>query len=208
MYDIPPKQGLYFTMKKLKPHYWRKRATSRIHQHTMNYINLCYTREQAVNSQILSSVFHWKRQHTANGMLRLNKWAEHWLKGIILVKACYVCCMCNKFSEESVSLSSAADFVPQYKDFYCNISYRPPPSLAHPVPEVPKFTAVRVSLWFLRNLICRVWPQYFISLQDFESHMFNEPLIWMSKITSSLHLTIWNQGRVRSGTQWILREGI
>lgn len=42
--------------------------------------------------------------------------------------------LCNKLSEELVSLSSAADFAPQYGDSYCNIFYSPSPSPAHPVP--------------------------------------------------------------------------
>lgn len=132
-------------MKKWKPHCWRKRATSRVHQHTVNNINLCYTREQAVNTKIPSPLFHWRRQHMANVKTQQVSWAlvERYHTGKSLL---YLLYLCNKFSEESVSLSSAVDFVPQYKDFYCNISYGPSPSLAHPVPEVPKFTAVSFTL--------------------------------------------------------------
>lgn len=154
-------------MKKWKPHCWRKRATGRVHQHTVNNINLCYTREQAVNTKIPLPSSFLSQEKTTRGqwhvMTKQVSWApvERYHTGKSLLY------LCNIFSGESASLSSAADFVPQYRDFYCNISYGPSPSLACPVPEVPKFTVVRVSLWLLRSLICRVWPQYFISLQDF-----------------------------------------
>lgn len=156
--------GLCLTMKKWKPHCWRRRATSRVYQHTVSNITLCYTREQAVNTPL-------SLERTTHGqwhaMTQQASWAlteqHHTGKSLLCLLH-----LCNKSSEVSVSLSSAANFVLRYKDVYCNISYGPSPSLAHSVPGVPKFSSRSFTLTSQkRNLQIKTKIKHLTSLQDF-----------------------------------------
>lgn len=131
---------------------WRNETTeaektSPVHQLREH---LCCTRERAANTRGPCPALHGG--HSTWQWLRARSWTlpERYQSDKSLL--CLLD-LCSTLSEESVSLSSAADFAPRYKDSYCNISYSPSPPLAHPVPEVAKFRAVKVSLWLLRNLI-------------------------------------------------------
>lgn len=120
------------------------------------------------------------------------------------VKACSACCICAINSARVGAFSSAADFAPQYKDSYCNISYSPSPPLAHPVPEVTKFTAVKVSLWLLRNLISEYDHSPLFLFRIFRDSCWVNPWSRWVIDTFSLHPTIRDQGRERSSILGIL----
>lgn len=115
-------------------------------------------------------------------------------------------CLCNTLSEESVALSSGADFAPRYKDSYCNISYSPSP----PVPQVAKFTAVKVSLWLLRNLISEYDHSPSVLFRIFRVGLIfrcrvNPWARWV-RDTFSMHPTSRDQGRVSSLLQETKRQ--
>lgn len=99
--------------------------------------------QQAPESPSLSFM-----ENTAHGS-GTEQGAEHCLKGSRLLKACSVCCICAINSGKSRCLCPLQLILPHSTDSYCNISYSPSPPLAHPVPEVTKFTAVKVPLWNL-----------------------------------------------------------
>lgn len=168
--------GLCLTMKKWKPHFRRRRATSRVYQHTVSNITLCYTREQAVNTPLC----HWRGQRVASGMLWLSKRAEHWLNSITLVKACYVCYIC------AINPVKSQCLCPLQPILSCgtktSIATFPTDHLLLSLILSQGFlsSAAGVSLWLLRNEICKLRPQHLTSLQDFSSHTFHESLIQMS----------------------------
>lgn len=148
--------GLCWTMKKWKPHCWRERATSRVHQCPVNNINLCYSREHAVRSTIPPASLE-KTALVCDGTGWALVLSYHPGKSFLYLG--------NRLSKESVPLSAAADLSHSTKTllqhFLQAISFHssscPTCSEVHGC----KFHSV------LRNLICRVWPQYFLSLQDF-----------------------------------------